>query len=133
MNELISQLISQLGINEEQATGGAGAIFKLIKEQLADGDFSKLTSAIGGIESLIGQAPQAEGASKLLGGLGSMFGGAGGSLAALGTLTGAFRSLNLDLDMAAKFAPIILDFVRRKAGDDIANVLQEEFARFVGK
>jgi hypothetical protein len=133
MNELIAQLVAQLGVNQEQAAGGAGAIFKLVKEHLSGADFGKLAAAIGGIEELIGRAPQAEGAAKLLGGFGSMFGGTAGSMAALGTVASAFKSLNLDSDMAAKFAPIILDFVRSKGGGAIADMLQEELARFVGK
>lgn len=133
MKELIAQLVQQLGINEEQAAGGAGTLFKLIKEHLDDADFGKLSAAVSGIDTLIGQAPAAEGAAKLLGGFGSMFGGAASSAAALGTVASAFKSLNLDASMVAKFAPIILDFVRSKGGGAVADVLQQELARFVGK
>jgi hypothetical protein len=133
VNELIAQLVQQLGINEDQAAGGAGTIFKLVKEHLDASDFSQLSSAVSGIETLIGQAPAAEGAAKLLGSFGSMFGGAASSAATLGTVASAFKSLNLDVGMVAKFAPIILDFVRSKGGGAVADVLQEELAKFVGK
>lgn len=133
MNELIAQLVQQLGVNEEQASGGAGAIFKLVKDQLGAGDFSKITSAVGGIDDLIGQAPAAGGASKLLGGLGSMFGGSIGSATTLATAASAFKSLGLNADMVAKFAPIILSFVQNKGGDAVGALLQGALAKFTGK
>lgn len=133
MNELIAQLVAQLGVNENQAAGGAGTIFKLAKEQLGDADFSKISGAVGGVETLIGQAPAAGGAAKLLGGLGSMFGGATGSAASLGSAVSAFQSLGLNTDMVAKFAPIILSFVQNKGGDVAGNLLQGVLAKLTGK
>ena len=56
MNELIAQLVGQLGINESQAGGGAGLLFKLAKEKLG-GDFSKVTGALPGVAELIQKAP----------------------------------------------------------------------------
>jgi len=56
MNELIARLVGQLGINESQAGGGAGLLFKLAKEKLG-GDFSKVTGALPGVAELIQKAP----------------------------------------------------------------------------
>ena len=133
MNELIAQLVAQLGIDENQAAGGAGTLFKLVKEQLGEADFFKLAGAVGGIETLIGRAPEEGGAAKLLGGLGSMFGGAAGSAAALGTAVSAFEKLGLNAEMVAKFAPIVLAFVQNKGGDVAANLLQGVLAKVTGK
>ena len=47
--ELIQQLISNLGINEEQAKGGAGLLFNLAKEKLDSGDFQQLADKVPGI------------------------------------------------------------------------------------
>ena len=44
--ELIQQLTQSLDVDETQAKGGAGLIFKMAKEQLADGDFATVASAI---------------------------------------------------------------------------------------
>lgn len=133
MNELITQLVQQLGVNEEQATGGAGTLFKLAKEQLGAGDFAKIAGAVGGIDTLIGRAPEAGGAAKLFGGFGSMLGGAAGSAAALGSAASAFKSLGLNADMVSKFAPIILAFVQNKGGDAVAGLLQGALGKMMGK
>ena len=74
MNELIQQLVSQLGVNPDQAKGGAGLLFKVAQSKLG-GDFSKITQALPAVTDLIKAAPAEGGASKLLGGLASAIGG----------------------------------------------------------
>ena len=56
--ELIQMLTSQLGISDEQASGGAGLIFKMAKEKLGADDFSQVSSVIPDIENLISSAPE---------------------------------------------------------------------------
>ena len=90
MNELVKLLMSQLSIQEGQAKGGAGLIFKLAQEKLG-GDFSKLATLVPGIQEMIASVPAAGGAGKLLGGAGKLLGGllgklAGGKAGSLGEL-----------------------------------------------
>ena len=40
--EFISLLTKNLGVNESQAKGGAGLIFKLAKEKLSGADFAQV-------------------------------------------------------------------------------------------
>ena len=123
MNELITQLVSQLGVQEGQAKGGAGLLLKLAQSKLG-GDFSKVSAVIPGIQELIKAAPEAGGASKLLGGLaGALGGGKAGGLADLASLAGGFSQLKLDPQMISKFAPIILSFVQSKGGQDVVKLL----------
>ena len=56
MNELIQQLMSQLGVNADQAKGGAGLLFKMVQGKLG-GDFSKITQALPAVTDLIKAAP----------------------------------------------------------------------------
>ena len=96
MNELIQQLVSQLGVNPDQAKGGAGLLFKMVQGKLG-GDFSKITQALPAVTDLIKAAPAEGGASKLLGGLASSIGGGkAGGLANLASLAGGFSQLKLD-------------------------------------
>ena len=44
--ELIDQLTKSLGVSENQAQGGAGLLFKLAKDKLGAGDFSKISAAV---------------------------------------------------------------------------------------
>ena len=133
MNELIAQLVKQLNISEEQAAGGAGALFKLVKEQLAAGDFAKLTAAVGGIEGLIDRAPAASGAASMFGGFGAMLGGAAGSVASLGSAASAFKSLGLDSDMITRFAPVVLAFVQKEGGAAVAPIVQKVMDKLAGR
>ena len=119
--ELLNMLTSQLGIKEEQAAGGAGLIFNLAKEKLG-GDFSQITEAIPDVSGLMDKAPDSGGGMMgALGGLASSFGG--DKLGNLASLAGGFSKLDLDVGMITKFAPIILDFVKDKAGDGAMDLL----------
>jgi hypothetical protein len=116
--ELIDQLTKNLGVNETQAKGGAGLLFKLAKDKLGSSDFSKISSAVPDVNSLISAAPASGGG--ILGGIGKMFGGGG-----LAGLTGGFTKLGLDSGMVGKFAPIIISFVGSKGGDGVKAILEK--------
>ncbi len=123
MNELITQLVSQLGVQEGQAKGGAGLLLKLAQSKLG-GDFSKVAQALPGVQDLISSAPASGGAAKLLGGLaGALGGGKAGGLADLASLAGGFSQLKLDPSMIGKFVPVILGFVQSKGGQDVVRIL----------
>jgi hypothetical protein len=126
MAELTDLLTKNLGINETQAQGGAGMIFNLAKEKLSGSDFSQVSSAVPGIDSMMSSAPSAgEGA---LGGLGKMASGLGGGLGGLGnlaSLAGGFSKLGLNAGMVGKFVPIILSFVQSKGGEGVKGILEK--------
>lgn len=121
--EILSMLTEQLGVTEEQARGGAGAIFNLAKEKLGDADFGKVAEAVPGMEDLLGAAPESGGLAGVVGGLASKLGGGAGKLSSLASLAGGFKDLGLDSGMVGKFIPIILSFVQSKGGDSIKSLL----------
>ena len=129
MTELLGMLTSQLGIDDNQAKGGVGAILNLAKEKLGDGDFSQITSALGGdATEAMNAAPQAESG----GGIGGMLGGAAsalgvdlGGLGQLASLAGTFKALNLDSGMIGKFAPIVTGFLSDKGGEGMGDILKK--------
>jgi len=121
--EILSMLTEQLGVTEDQAKGGAGAIFNLAKEKLGDADFGKVAEAVPGMEELLGAAPARGGLAGLVGGLASKLGGGAGKLGSLASLAGGFKDLGLDSGMVGKFIPIILSFVQSKGGDSIKSLL----------
>ena len=121
--ELIQQLTQGLNVNEEQAQGGAGLIFKMAQEKLGDGEFAQVASAVPGVSNLIGAAPQ--GGGGIAGAIGGLTGamGAGGNMANMAALAGGFSQLGLNPGMATKFVPIILSFVQNQGGDGVKNIL----------
>ncbi|HMO02980.1 MAG TPA: DUF2780 domain-containing protein [Kiritimatiellia bacterium] len=118
--DLIQQIVNTVGVNEQQAKGGAGLLFKLAQDKLAAGDFAKLSQALPEVVSLITSAPPASGGG-LLGSLAGALGG--GSLGGLASLAGALTSLKLDPQTISQFVPVILDVVKQKGGPELAAML----------
>ena len=88
--ELAGMITKELKITPQQATGGAGALFGLAKTRLKPEDFSKLSSAVPGMDGLLKAAPKAS--SSGLGSLGSALPAQAG---ALGAVAGQFKKLGL--------------------------------------
>jgi hypothetical protein len=128
MNELVSMLVSKLGVNEGQAQGGTGLILNLAKEQLGKQDFSQISQSIPGISDLLKAAPQQEdtGGGGLLGMVGKLAGslGGGSELGQLASLAGGFEKLGIKPEMIAQFLPIIVSFVEKKGGSTVADLLK---------
>ncbi len=130
--ELIQQLVSGLGVNEDQAKGGAGLLFNLAKEKLGSGEFQQITNAVPGVTDLLKAAPESGGgmmgalggATSALGGLGGQSGQMGG-LGKLAELAGGFSKLGLSTDMVGKFIPIVLSFVQNQGGPAAAGLLEK--------
>jgi hypothetical protein len=135
--ELIQQLVSSLGVNEDQAKGGAGLLFNLAKDKLGAGDFQQLTDKIPGISDLLGSAPAPSAAASAGGGMMGALGGVAASLGAgglgdklgglgnLADLASGFSQLGLSTDMVGKFVPIVLSFVQNQGGDSIKGLLEK--------
>ena len=117
-SKLIGSLVDKLGVTEDQATGGSGAVFKEAKNNMDPGDYSQLLKAVPGIDSLISAAPQAGG---LAGKASSLLGGSAGSMAGLAD---SFSKLGLSPDMVNQFVPVILDFVQSEGGQQAMTLLK---------
>jgi len=120
-SKLIGSLVDKLGVSEEQATGGAGAVFKEGKNNMSSGDYSQLLSSVPGIDSLISSAPQTGG---LAGKASSLLGGSGGSATGMANLADSFSKLGLAPDMVNQFVPVILDYVQSEGGQQAMTLLK---------
>jgi len=120
--ELVETLTQALGVNETQATGGAGLLFRMAKEKLG-GDFGKISAAVPGMDGLLAAAPEGGGLGGALGGVAQALGGGAGQLGGLAGLAGGFSKLGLDSGMVGKFIPVLLSFVQSKGGDSVKNLL----------
>jgi hypothetical protein len=124
MKELIDMLTSSLGVDGKQAEGGAAVLFKAAKDKMGDGEFSKLLGGVPGLPDLMKKAP-ASGGGGLGGLLGGLAGAVGGNAALITTILGGFGKLGLSADDAKRFVPVILDFLRKKAGPDVVSKLEK--------
>ena len=118
--DLVSMLTQNLGVTQQQAKGGAGAIFDYAKGKLSADDFSKVAAAVPGMDSLLSAAPAAGGAASSL----SKLSGGAGSPGGLSSLAEPFSKLGMNPDMVGKFVPEILSYVKSSGGDAVMKILQ---------
>jgi hypothetical protein len=104
-NPLVSTLMSSLGLNANQAVGGAGALLGLAKQKLAKNDWSALSKAIPGASNLISQA-------KSLGGI--------KKFESLAALAPAFTKFGLTSDQVKSIQGAMTDAISKSAGPELA-------------
>ena len=126
-NELVNLLMSQLGVTQPQAEGGAGAIFKTAQENLKPDEFKQIESAVPEAESLIKAAPKVE--EESTGGFGSLTSmarqAAPGKLGSAADLAQSFDKLGLEKEMVGKFSNIVVDYCKEKGGQVVSSLMQK--------
>ena len=108
--ELIGDLSKELGSTPEQAAGAAGALFGVAKSRLKPEEFSQISTAVPGMDSLLKAAP----ATSALG-----LGGATG----LASVSGAFTKLGLKPEMVSKAVPVLTSYVSKVGGPNVGSLL----------
>jgi hypothetical protein len=122
---LTDTLVKKLNISNEQAQGGAGALFQLAKSKLDAGQFAELSKAVPEMDSLLSAAPKQSGVlSGLVGGASTALGEANNPYGNLAGLATTFKTLNLSPDRIDEFVPLVVDYVSAKSGALTGNMLQ---------
>ena len=122
---LTETLVKKLNISNEQAQGGAGALFQLAKSKLDAGQFAELSKAVPEMDNLLNAAPKQSGAlSALDGDASAALGEANNPYGNLAGLASSFKSLNLSPDNVDEFVPVVVDYVSAKSGALTGNMLQ---------
>jgi hypothetical protein len=122
---LLGSLSGQLGISQDQAASGVGALMGVAQNNLADDEWSQLSGAVPGMDNLLTAASPglqqldsaAEAASIDIPGL--------GSLGQAAQVTSAFNKLGIDPALVSGFVPPTLDFVQKVGGDSAMGLLQK--------
>jgi len=120
-SELVGQLTKALSITRPQARGGAGALFALAKSRLSAEEFSKVSAAVPGMNSLLKAAPASAENSELSSLESSLPGGMG----RMAEVAEAFHKLGLSPEMAGKFVPVMTKYVESKGGLSTASLLEK--------
>lgn len=97
---LVNSLSTDLGVTQQQAAGGAGALLAMAQNNLSADQFSGILSKVPGLDSLLGGGEGGGIAGSMLGNISSLEG-----------VTKAFSALGLSPDMISQFAPKILGFL----------------------
>ena len=118
---LVQTLSKQLNVSEDQAAGGAGAIFEYAKGSLSADDYGKVVKAVPEATELEKKAPATDSTASAAG---SMLGKTGSSAAGLASLTSSFDKLGLSSDMVGKFTPIVVNYVEQKGGSEVGGLMR---------
>jgi hypothetical protein len=121
-SDLVEALQTELGVNERQASGGAGAVLKLAEERLGPAEFSMVEEAVPGVSQLLSAAPALGEAPGELAGASSALGL--GDLGALTPLTGSFSMLGMSPEMIPQFTEAVIGYVQSGGGEPVAGLLQ---------
>ena len=138
-SDLVKMLTSQLGVTDQQASGGAGSILNFAKGQMSAGDFNVVSDALPETNSLIAAAPSRSSSSDAMGSATSMLGGsssgsaggltadatsAAGGLGDMAGVTSAFSDLGMSPEMVNEFVPVILEYAQTTGSEQAMKLLQ---------
>lgn len=116
-DDLINLLTSELDISDDQAKGGAGALFNYAKEGLSGEDFEKVSKSVPDMGGYLDAIPALGGKSS------SMLGKATQTLVGMPAVTAAFEKLGLSADMVGLFTPLLVNYVEKKGGEAVGGLL----------
>ncbi|MCL2917190.1 DUF2780 domain-containing protein [Shewanella litorisediminis] len=121
--DLLGNLMA-LGLNQNQAEGGMGALLKMAQGSLSGGEFSSLSSAIPGAEQMLAAVPALDSNSGMSGLL-SKAGGLGSSLQGSAMVYDAFEKLGISRELAAPMVDVAKNYLQTTAGDDTVGLLMK--------
>jgi len=124
MDEILQQLVDQLGTHPGQTEVGAGALLNLIREHASAADFGQLLQVVPEASKWMGtataaQAGTAPGDGGLLGELGGLIGGLTGSSGGVGGLLSALAHSGLSADKLMQLVPALLTLLQQRGGSDL--------------
>ena len=111
---LASQIMQSTGVDQNQALGGAGALFGMAKEGLSVDDFSKVTDAVPEMSKMMDAVPN-------IGGSTSALSSAATALVGMPKVTAVFERLGISKDKIALFTPVIISYIEKKAGSGLSD------------
>ncbi|MEI2297664.1 hypothetical protein [Ensifer sp. MJa1] len=117
MNELVTRVVENVGIEPATAEKAVGMILGFLQREAADGPVAQMIEAIPGASELIAQHNgEGSGGGGLLGGLMAAIGG--GGVMALGQ---QLMSQGLGMGEITSLAKETIAFAKEKAGDEVVD------------
>lgn len=137
--DLISNVTTALGIDATAAQGAVGSVFQLLRQQAPADAFGAVQDKVPEAQGWMAAAPVATADQPISGGIGGLLSGAAGALGGLGGLgeslaqgTGplaglvaALSKLGVGPEGLSKLVPLVLQFVKARAGDGVVSRLLE--------
>ncbi len=135
---LVDMLTSSLDVNADQASGGMGAIFNYVKNNVSVEQFSQLAKSIPGVEGLMGQMPdisKLDSSSDARGGLGGLLEKASqysDSLKSINDVKKQFEALGLKPEMISDFISTAQSYLDTEQGQQAKQVLNDGLGKLLG-
>ena len=107
---LIESIMSETGVNKEQAMGGAGALFEMAEGKMNAGDFKDVANAVPDMQGYLDAVP------SLSSGNTSLLSSAATTLTGMPKVQAQFDKLGIGADKVAFFTPVIVNYVEKKGG-----------------
>lgn len=121
-NDLVGNVMSQLGLNQTQAEGGLGSLLGLAQSSLGTTDYSTLAASIPNADSLLAAAPTLDSASGVSGLL-SKAGNLGSSLQSSAMVFDAFEKLGISKDLAMPMINIAKSYLEANGTEGTSELL----------
>jgi hypothetical protein len=139
-NGLVDMLTSSLGVNTEQASGGMGAIFNYVKNNVSSEQFGQLAKSLPGIDGLVSQMPDVSklstgsstGSSAGLSGLLDKASEYSDSLKSINDVKKQFEALGLKPEMISSFISSAQGYLDTKEGQQAKQVLTDGLGKLLG-
>ncbi len=128
--DLVAILVNRLGVNSQQALGGAGSIFALAQQRMKPDDFMQLSSSVPSMDRYLSSVPQPKSSISWLSSEAELRDGKTNDLGNLAALTGSFQTLGMNESMINKFVPVVLQYVQEQSGPTAMSLLQSALYRF---
>lgn len=121
-NDLVGNVMSQLGLNQTQAEGGLGSLLGLAQSSLGTTDYSTLAASIPNADSLLAAAPTLDSASGVSGLL-SKAGNLGSSLQSSAMVFDTFEKLGISKDLAMPMINIAKSYLEANGTEGTSELL----------
>jgi hypothetical protein len=131
---LVELLTSSLNVDTEQASGGMGAIFNYVKNNVSADQFSELAKSLPGVDGLVGQMPDVSKLSSA-GGLGGLLDKAAeysDSLKSINDVKKQFEALGLKPEMISSFVSSAQGYLDSEEGQSAKKVLTDGLGKLLG-
>ena len=136
-NGLIDVLTNSLNVNNEQATGGMGAILNYVKNNVSSDQFMQLAKTIPGVDGLISKMPdlnnlKSGSADNSISGLLDKAAEYSDSLKSVNDVKKQFESLGLKPEMIGDFISTAQSYLDTEQGQPAKDVLADSVGKFFG-
>lgn len=123
-SDLVSNVMSQLGLSQTQAEGGLGSLLSLAQSSLGSNDFSAIADSIPGIDGLLGAVPELDSDSGMSGLL-AKAGGLGESLQGGAMVYDAFEKLGISKELAVPMIDIVKGYLDTNGSASASDLLMK--------